>query len=131
MQALQIKALTRKIVCPLCGYVGDDLSRVLEALSKVNTPPTTVKCPICNEEVNTREFVNHLMKHTHVRGSSYACGICEAKANNERTMMRHLKEHLIAAVRRGGIDVYYCLVCGQEFITKNSAIAHLMKAHEV
>ncbi|WP_243666132.1 hypothetical protein [Vulcanisaeta sp. JCM 16159] len=49
--------------------------------------------------------------------------------SGEGAFLRHIKEHLIVSVRRNGMDVYYCLVCGQEFITKNSAITHLIKRH--
>ncbi len=125
-----VKALTKVVVCPLCDYMGDDTNKVVDALLKA-APRPRLKCPKCGAEVDASSFVTHLRKHGRVGGKTITCDICGAKLNGEGAFLRHLKEHLVVAVRRGGMDIYYCLVCGQEFITKNSAITHLLKRHSL
>ncbi|MFB6470132.1 MAG: hypothetical protein TU36_002680 [Vulcanisaeta sp. AZ3] len=128
--SIAARALTKVIVCPLCNYMGNDASKVLDALVNA-TPQPRLKCPKCGAEVEAISFVNHLSKHGKFGGKTITCDICGAKLNGEGSFLRHIKEHLIIAVRKSGMDVYYCLVCGQEFITKNSAITHLLKRHSL
>ena len=124
------KALTKVVVCPLCDYMGEDVNKVVDAIAKA-TPRPRLKCPKCGAEVDANSFVTHMRKHGRVGGKTITCDICGAKLNGEGAFLRHMKEHLIVSVRRNGMDVYYCLVCGQEFITKNSAITHLLKRHSL
>ncbi|MGC8606662.1 MAG: hypothetical protein ACP5GZ_02935 [Vulcanisaeta sp.] len=124
------KALTKVVVCPLCDYMGEDVNKVVDAITKA-IPRPKLKCPKCGAEVDANSFVTHMRKHGRVGGKTITCEICGAKLNGEGTFLRHIKEHLIVSVRRNGMDVYYCLVCGQEFITKNSAITHLIKRHSL
>lgn len=122
------KSLTKVVVCPICDYMGSDTNKVAEAVIKA-TPRSKLRCPKCGAEVDANSFVTHMRKHGRIGGKTITCDVCGAKLNSEGAFLRHMKEHLIVSVRRNGMDIYYCLVCGQEFITKNSAITHLLKRH--
>ncbi|WP_238375154.1 C2H2-type zinc finger protein [Vulcanisaeta thermophila] len=128
-QGIEVKAVTKVVMCPLCGYLGDDAGKVFDSLRNA-TPTPVLKCPKCGVEVRSEEFATHLRKHARIGGKTWTCDICGAKLNGEGAFLRHVKEHLLLSVRRGGLTVYYCLVCGQEFITKNSALAHIRSKHE-
>ncbi len=124
------KALTKIVVCPLCDYMGEDVNKVVDAITKASPRPK-LKCPKCGAEVDVNSFVTHMRRHGRVGGKTITCDVCGAKLNGEGAFLRHIKEHLIVSIRRNGMDIYYCLVCGQEFITKNSAITHLIKRHSL
>lgn len=127
---IEVKAVSKVVMCPLCGYMGQDANKVFEALKSV-APQPVLKCPKCGAEVKSTEFAAHLRKHAKIGGKTWTCDICGAKLNGEGAFLRHVKEHLMLAVRRGGLTVYYCLVCGQEFISKNSVLAHIRSRHEI
>ena len=123
-------SLTKVVVCPHCGYMGDDLSKVVEHLQAVRPLPT-VKCPRCGSEVESTSFALHMTRHVRVSGKSRVCDICGEKFPDEGRFLRHVREHLVVGVKRHGMVVWYCLVCGLESTDKYGILVHVLKRHEL
>ncbi len=128
---IQVQKLTNVVVCPVLNYVGDDVVKIVEALRSLSTPPRVVKCPKCGQEVSSEIFAIHLSKHCRVTGKNVVCDICNVKLKSMGEFLRHIREHLVVAVLRNGMWVWYCTICGREFTSKKSALVHVLKSHEV
>ncbi len=131
-QQLQILKLTKVVVCPLMGYIGEDAAKVVEFLQSVTTPPDKVKCPKCGQEVESERAALHLVtRHCRVTGKKVVCDLCGERLDSMGSFMRHVREHLVVGVLRNGMWIWYCTICGREFTSKRSALVHVLKSHEV
>ncbi|WP_291765261.1 hypothetical protein [Caldivirga sp. UBA161] len=118
----------KMVVCPICNYMGDVKGLKLDYTTVPQ--PTEVTCPKCGQKVPIESIVTHMRKHLKVGGKNYTCDICQAKVQGEGQAMRHIKEHMIAGFRKGGVMLWVCLACGRVFKYRSSALAHLTAFHE-
>jgi len=120
--------LTKILVCPICDYVGDDVSKVIEAVRSAGLSGE-LKCPRCSASIPVDSFASHLASHVKVSGKNWTCEVCNEKFGNRGSFLRHARSHLVLGVPRDGAYVWECLVCGSEFFGKNAALVHVLKRH--
>ena len=116
------------VLCPLCNYSGEVSGLKLDY--SVVQLPTEVVCPKCGAKVPIESVVWHMRRHVKVTGANYVCDICGFRAKNMNAAMRHVKEHMVAMVKKGPITLWVCLACGRVFRYREGVLTHLHKFHE-
>lgn len=115
------------VVCPACGYMGE-LGGLKMEYGEV-PQQVELTCPKCGAKVPMEAMATHMVKHLRVGGKTYTCDICQARIQGEGKALRHMKEHFVAAVRKGGVLIWVCLICGRTFRYRTSVLAHISSFH--
>ncbi|GEM_PF-527624 len=131
MNTSSILKLTRQVVIPVLNYVGDDVDRIVNELSKLNIVPRRLKCIKCNEEIDISTYITHIADHIiKSSGKDYLCTLCNSKFKSKGLALRHLKEHFTLGIYRNGMWIWICGLCLREFTSKKSVLVHLFRYHE-
>ena len=131
MEIPKTMTITKVVVVSTINYIGNEVDKIIQAIQNLKNPPLTLKCPKCGREIESKSFALHLTKHVRITGKQCVCDICGEKLPSYEKFLRHVREHLVFAIYRNGMYVWYCTLCGHEFTSKKSAVVHILKAHEV
>ncbi len=112
-------------VCVRCGSKFGDIESFVKHISEDCKLSLTVKCPLCNEEVDIGKYITHLRTHIKFTGTKYICPLCNKSFVKEGDVLRHIREHHV--VQHAG--KFYCTVCGRDFLSRRSVLVHILKAH--
>lgn len=141
--------------CKHCDAKLNSMQSLIRHVKTLHQNPDTIKCPICQEELDRKIFLKRHIIKTHVTAldpGRFECSVCLKIFKAEDQTYQHIKvqhespqlkkcemcekEFYSTSTMRSHFKIvhekkldYECEICNKKFGTKNSLVKHSQRIH--